>query len=72
MNKQELEEFNEYLKQERAKITDEDIKRSRKRRAKADARAYKILNQRMKGKRNKNIPIRPMTDEERRELGLIK
>lgn len=71
MNERELKEFKEYLKQERAKITDEDIKRSRKRRAEADARAYRILNQRMKGKRNNNIPVRPMTDEERRELHLI-
>mgnify|MGYP006929040654 CR=1 FL=1 len=71
MNKQELKEFDEYLTKQRAKLTNEDIRRSRKRRAEADARAYKILNQRRKTKRNNNIPTRPMTDEERRELYLI-
>ena len=72
MNERELKEFNEYLEKERAKITDEDIKRSRKRRAEADAHDYAILNKRSKAKRNPNIPVRPMTDEDRRELGLIK
>ena len=71
MNKQELKEFDEYLTKQRAKLTNEDIRRSRKRRAEADARAYKILNQRRKTNRNNNIPTRPMTDEERRELYLI-
>lgn len=71
MNKQELKKFREYVAKEQAKWTDEDIKRSRKRRAEADAHDYKILNQRMKVKRNNNIPTRPMTDEERRELNLL-
>lgn len=72
MNERELKEFNEYLEKERAKLTKEDIKRIRRRKAEADAHDYVILNKRRKAKRNPNIPVRPMTNEDRRELGLIK